>query len=184
MKKNKIIYIFIIIMIITILFLIILKNKKAKNELLEEIIPQEEISEKQERETLVTLYFEDKESGELSKEVRIIDVRELANDPFKKLVEMLIDGPKSDKLKKVIPDGTKINNIYIQEDIIYIDLSKEFIENHAGGIKNESNTIYSIANTLAELNEVNFIRILIDGEENKEFKDKQINFLNNFEKNN
>ena len=36
--------------------------------------------------------------------------------------------------------------------------------------------IYSIVNTLCELTEVNKIKILIDGEENKEFKDGKVKF--------
>ena len=46
----------------------------------------------------------------------------------------------------------------------------------SGGIKNEKNTIYSIVNTMTELTEINGIKILIENEENKSFKDEQIKF--------
>ena len=36
--------------------------------------------------------------------------------------------------------------------------------------------MYSIVNTLCELTEVNKIKILINGEENKSFKDEKIKF--------
>ena len=42
-------------------------------------------------------------------------------------MNLLIEGPKSEKLEKVIPDETKINKIEIKEKIVYLDLSKEFI---------------------------------------------------------
>ena len=183
MKKNKIIIFIIILFIIIISILLILKNNKQKEEKISEIIPQEEISEDQERETMVTLYFENIETGELSKEVRIIDVKKLTENPYKTLVEMLLSGPKNEKLKKLIPDETKINDICIRNDIVYIDFSKEFIENCVEGVDNESKIIYSIVNTLCELNEVTYVKILIDGEENKEFKDGKMNFVNHFEKN-
>ena len=40
----------------------------------------------------------------------------------------------------------------------------------------ESNTIYSIVNTLTQLNEIESIKILIEGKENQAFKDNQIKF--------
>lgn len=183
MKKNKHVIITIILLLIIISILLMLKNNKAEKNT-NQIIPQEEISEDQERETMILLYFENKETKELSKEVRIVDAKILINNPYKAIIEMLISGPKSDKLNSVIPKDTKINDVYIKGNVVYLDLSKEFIENHIGGIENENKTIYAITNTLCELNEVTFVRFLIDGEENKEFKDAKINFKENFEKNN
>ncbi|MCI8833435.1 MAG: GerMN domain-containing protein [Clostridia bacterium] len=148
-----------------------------------EITPEEEISEEQERKTMISLYFKDKQTGELTKENRMIDVKVLAENPYKALVEMLIEGPKTEKLQSTIPDGTRINDISINGECIHIDLSKEFINNHEGGLDNESKTIYSIVNTLTELNEVNFVRIFIDGEENLGFQDGNMNFQENFQRN-
>lgn len=148
-----------------------------------EITPEEEISEEQERKTMISLYFKDKQTGELTKENRMIDVKVLAENPYKALVEMLIEGPKTEKLQSTIPDGTRINDISINGECIHIDLSKEFINNHEGGLDNESKTIYSIVNTLTELNEVNFVRIFIEGEENLGFQDGNMNFQENFQRN-
>ena len=148
-----------------------------------EITPEEDISEEQERKTMISLYFKDKQTGELTKENRMIDVKVLAENPYKALVEMLIEGPKTEKLQSTIPDGTRINDISINGECIHIDLSKEFINNHEGGLDNESKTIYSIVNTLTELNEVNFVRIFIDGEENLGFQDGNMNFQENFQRN-
>lgn len=183
MKKNKVIIISIILLISIITFLVVIKNMKKTNKDISEIIPQEEISDSQERKTMITLYFEDKTTKELTREVRVIDVKELTENPYKILVEMLINGPNNEKLNKLIPDGTRINDICIKGNIVYIDFSKEFIENSLGGIDNENKIIYSIVNTLCELNEVTYVKILIDGEENKEFNDGEINFINYFEKN-
>ena len=93
---------------------------------------------------------------------------------------MLIEGPKSDKLEETIPEGTRVNKVELKGDVVYVDLSLEFINNHKGGSQNESKTVYSIVNTLTKLNEVNSVRILIDGEENKCFTDNQLNFKENF----
>lgn len=141
-----------------------------------EIIPEEEISEEQMRQTIVSLYFYNESTQSLVPEGRLIDVKELVEEPYKKLMELLIEGPQNSSLTKTIPDGTKINKIELKGDILYIDLSKEFIENHSGGETKESSTIYSIVNTMTNLTEVNSVKILIDGEENKTFKDNLIKF--------
>ena len=141
-----------------------------------EIIPEEEISEEQMRQTIVSLYFYNESTQSLVPEGRLIDVKELVVEPYKKLMELLIEGPQNSSLTKTIPDGTKINKIELKGDILYIDLSKEFIENHSGGETKESSTIYSIVNTMTNLTEVNSVKLLIDGEENKAFKDNLIKF--------
>lgn len=170
----------IIVIIILILLLIVggvwlfLKQKNQKEPI--EYTAQEEISDEQLRQTIVSLYFKNKNTSELVPEGRLIDVKLLLNEPYKTLMELLIEGPKNEKLEKLIPDGTKINNIELKNDILYIDLSKEFIENHQGGEELESNTIYSIVNTMTVLTEVNGVKILIDGKENQAFKDGKIKF--------
>lgn len=141
-----------------------------------EIIPEEEISEEQMRQTIVSLYFYNESTQSLVPEGRLIDVKELVEEPYKKLMELLIEGPQNSSLTKTIPDGTKINKIELKGDILYIDLSKEFIENHSGGETKESSTIYSIVNTMTNLTEVNSVKLLIDGEANKAFKDNLIKF--------
>ena len=141
-----------------------------------QIIPEEEISEEQMRQTIVSLYFYNNDTKSLASEGRLIDVKELLENPYKRLMELLIEGPQNTNLSKTIPDGTKVNKAEIKGDILYLDLSKEFIENHAGGEEAESATIYSIVNAMTNLTEVNAVKILIDGEENKSFKDNKIKF--------
>ena len=109
-------------------------------------------------------------------EGRLIDVKELLENPYIKLMELLIEGPQNEGLSKTIPDGTKVNKAEMKGDILYLDLSKEFIENHSGGEDKESTTIYSIVNTMTSLTEVDSVKILINGEENKAFNDNLIKF--------
>ena len=145
-------------------------------------VPQEEISEEQLRQTIVSLYFKNKGTDELVPEGRLVDVKLLLKQPYQTLMELLIEGPRNEKLEKVIPEGTKVNKIELKNDILYIDLSKEFIENHQGGEVLESHTIYAIVNTMTGLTEVNGVKILIDGEADKAFKDGKIKFDDAFVK--
>ena len=173
----------IIIPIITIMLILIgvgvwyfLFYNKNDQSSTNEIIPEEEISEEQMRQTIVSLYFYNESTQNLTPEGRLIDVKELVEDPYRKLMELLIEGPQNICLSKTIPEGTRINKAELKGEILYLDLSKEFIDNHEGGEQKESATIYSIVNTMTNLTEVNAVKILIEGEENKAFKDNLIKF--------
>jgi germination protein M len=110
----------------------------------------------------------------------MIDAKELLADPYTTLLKLLLEEPKNEKLQKVIPEGTRVLKTELKGDMLYVDLSKEFIDNHAGGEEAENITIYAIVNTLTELKEVNSIKILINGKEDQGFKDGKKNFKNAF----
>ena len=55
----------------------------------------------------------------------------------------------------------------MEGDCLSVDFSKEFIEEFTGEKGEESKVIYGIVNSLTELTEINSVKILIDGEENK-----------------
>ena len=175
MNKKIIIAIIVVILLGIGVWYFLFYNKNAKTEV-NEIIPEEEISEEQMRQTIVTLYFYNDTTKSLVPEGRLIDVKELVDKPYNKLIELLIQGPNNSELSKTIPDGTKVNKIELKGDTLYIDLSKEFVDNHEGGEEKEKATIYSIVNTMTNLTEINSIKILIDGEENKAFNDNKIKF--------
>ncbi len=175
---NKKIILIIIILAILIgvgvwYFFFFSKNNEQQ---VNEIIPEEEISEEQMRQTIVSLYFYNESAKSLASEGRLIDAKELVEDPYRKLMELLIEGPQNTSLSKTIPDGTRVNKAELKGETLYLDLSKEFIENHQGGEEQESITIYSIVNTMTNLTEVNAVKILIDGKENQAFKDNKIKF--------
>lgn len=154
-------------------------EQKEENQILE-YTPQEEITQEQLRQTIVSLYFNSKDTGTLVPEARSIDVKEITKEPYLTLVNLLIEGPKNEKLEKVIPEGTKVNKIELKNNMVCIDFSKEFVDNHVGGVEQESRTIYAIVNTLTQLNEVDSVKIIIEGKENQAFKDKAIQFTEAF----
>ena len=176
MKKKSLVFLFVSIFIIIVVggyFIIKYVREKSPDNQIQEYIPEEEITDDQLRQTIVTLYFRDKQTGEISTEARLIDASKLINNPYKEIVELLIQGPKSDKLEKLIPNNVKINNAIINNNCVTLDLSNEFLNyNNDEGIKNK--IINSIVNSLTELTEVNSIKILIDGNENDNFKDTYV----------
>lgn len=171
MNKKKIIAILTLILII-LLGVVIYKNitiEKVKEEKYQDYTPQEEISEEQNRQTKVTLYFENISTGELEAEVQLVDANKLINFPEKELMNLLIKGPQSSNLKKLMPDGTALHDIIIKAACAEINLSNEFLE--FGDEKNKLKIINSIVNTLTNLKEINSIKFLINGESNEKLQD-------------
>ena len=104
-------------------------------------------------------------------EARLVDVKELMNIPYEKIINMLADGPKNEKLETVIPKNTKVLKTYMDKDCLVLDLSKDFLNYDMEKENAKQNLIYSIVNTLTELTEVNSVKFLIEGQENEQFKD-------------
>lgn len=164
---KKVIIILLIVIGITICSILIFNTNVEV-----EYVPETEIEDVDLRKTMVCLYFANKESGELQKESRLIDSKDLLIDPYSELIDMLIDGPESEFLKKTIPEGTKLLSVELVGNCLNINFSKEFIDNASQDENDKRNYIYSIVNTMTELNEVNSVKILIDGQESNGFEEK------------
>lgn len=159
-KKKILIILFIIFIILLVVILgFVLVNMNRDIPFIE-YIPQEEISDEQLRQTKVSLYF--KCGNDLVSEIRRIDVKLLLVNPYEEILNLLIEGPKNENLEKLIPDGTKINKIEKIEDMLLIDFSEEFLNTDS-----EELLVNSIVNSLTELVEINKVKIVINGDENK-----------------
>lgn len=169
MKNKKIVmYVVIILLLLFIIWigLIIVKNQRnQQNKTIDEYVPQEEISEEQFRQTNVILYFYNNKTGELGTEIRKIDSKELLENPENKLIEYLIEGPNNEDLSKLIPENTKLLNSEIKKETLYINFSEEFKNNENLIKEQKKNIIDSILKTVSQLNEINKIIILVNGEE-------------------
>ena len=112
----------------------------------------------------VNLYFSDSQAMYLVPEKRKIpQTPSLA----RQVVVELIKGPENSDLYPTIPEGTQINEVYIADDIVYIDLSEEIFKNHPGGSSGELMTVYSVVNTLTEIPPIRGVQILVEGNETK-----------------
>ena len=149
----------IIIGLIAIIGIFIVLNVDIETE----YVPEEEVEEVELRNTIITLFFIDKETGALAKENKLIDSKELLKNPYKALVEMLIMGPESEKNEKVISENVKIIDIKFEKGIVFINFSKEFSEE----VENEKMQVSkeAIFQTLTGLTEVSGVKILVEGTE-------------------
>ena len=170
MKKKTIISIIIFIIIILGIYFIYknIEIKKVEDEY-QDYTPEEEISDSQTLQTKIILYFENIETGELETEIKLIDENLLIKNQYKELIDLLIKGPQSSNLKKLIPDGTKLNDVNIEKNCAIINFSEEFLnyENEEKKLK----IINSIVNTLTNLKEINSVSFLINGEKNEKLNE-------------
>lgn len=171
-----------IVIVLMILFLLICAILIFNTNVEVEYVPETEIADVDLRKTMITLYFANMENKELQKETRLIDSKDLLLDPYTELINMLIEGPESNFLAKTLPEGTKLLSCELVGNCLNVNLSKEFIKNASQDENDRRNYIDSIVNTLTELNEVDSVKILIEGEETEGFANSEIDFSGEFHK--
>lgn len=168
--KAKKIY-FIVVGILLIILAVILWSYINRDEEVinnpKEIVPEQEISDEQLRNTIVSIYFINKESGEIEAENKLIDAKKLMNNPYEELINLWMQGPSNEKLKNNCSKNIKLNSAKLEGNCVVLDFSKEFIDEFNGNENEEIKEIYCIVNTLTELTEVDCVKILINGEENQ-----------------
>lgn len=171
MKKKFFIFIFIFLMIFIILIsTYIIYNKKNNDKLKKyqnnEYQPEEEFPETGNYDTSISLYLIDPTSGILTDKNIVLDARKLIDNPYKYIINLLINPPDNLKMQSAIAKGTKVNNCVMDKGVLTVDFSSEFL-NSTG-----TNSVYSIVNTLSQFNEVDGVIIKINGEENNQLKEK------------
>ncbi|MFV0314109.1 MAG: GerMN domain-containing protein [Anaerotignum sp.] len=120
--------------------------------------------------TILKLYFANSDATDLVVEERVVEVD--TNQPRETtILQQLIEGPKEAGHYPTIPPETKIMDITTTNDgVCYVNLSQEFVTKHGGGSTSELLTIYSIVNSLSELETVDKVQFLIEGEKLETFK--------------
>lgn len=77
----------IIIAVISVIAFCVFNKKEGKEEEITEYTPVEEISQEQERQTIVSIYYNNIQNNCLMPEARLIDVKELARQPIFSIIE-------------------------------------------------------------------------------------------------
>lgn len=115
----------------------------------------------------VILYFANKdyvETGDESYEKLIPEIRtiEYGNIPLEEaIVKELIKGPESSQLTTSIPSSVTLLGVETADGTCYVNFSQEGLY---GGSLQEDFTISQIVNSLLELDNVDRVQFLIDGE--------------------
>ena len=79
----------------------------------------------------------------------------------KVILEQLIKGPSAEGLISSLPAGTMVNSVSVTDGICYVNFDAS-IESAVTGVT-ENVTIYSIVNSLTELDNIKQVQILVNG---------------------
>ncbi len=122
----------------------------------------------------ISLYFAGPNADQLIRELRSV---ELAADEKieERVVKELIKGPTVNGVHKTIPVNTRLIRVDVNNDLASVNLSDSFVKDHWGGSTGELMTIYSIVNSLTDLDHIRRVKFLIDGEEKKVFSHYSLN---------
>lgn len=112
---------------------------------------------------VVRLYFADETGKNLTAEERSIEVKQSLTLEYQ-IVDQLISGPAKSLHKALIPAETKIRDIKTEESICYVNLSNAFLSKQSADAQSNNMLVYSIVNSLTELDYVNKVQFLIEGE--------------------
>ncbi len=116
----------------------------------------------------LTLYFASANGKYLIKALRPVEYN--SNISLERVVvEQLISGPSGEGLYPTVNPNTKIQNVTVKDNICYVNLSEEFLTQQSN-ITPQA-TIYSIVNSLIELDSVNKVQISIAGNNDILFRD-------------
>ena len=116
----------------------------------------------------LTLYFASENGKYLIKAIRSVEYN--SNISVEKLiVEKLIGGPIGEGLYPTINSNTKIESVTVKDKICYVNLSEDFLNQQYNVLPEV--TIYSLVNSLVELESVNKVQIAINGDTGKVFRE-------------
>ena len=116
----------------------------------------------------VALYFTDSKTKLLKKEIRAIKMTDL--QPIEQyILNGLIEGPKNPELESVLSSDTSIISVQTTDGTCFVNFASGFVGKNSGSGEKEKNAIYSIVNSLTELDTVTNVQFLIDGKKSDSF---------------
>jgi germination protein M len=124
--------------------------------------------------TPIKLYFANTDNTKLKLEIRYIETAEAKRSTSNLasiIIKELIKGPSDETaFKRTIPSETKLRTpVSINDKVATVDMSKEFKTKHQGGKDAEKMTIYSIVNSLTEIDGIQKVKFTIAGKAQKEY---------------
>ena len=116
----------------------------------------------------VTLYYANKLGTQLVTKNESIAVGK-STSLEKILVENLIKGPSDSNMSATLPSDLKVLSISVSDNVCYVNLSSVFITEMVN-VSNEI-PIYSIVNTLCAQGNIDSVKIMINGDSTKSYRE-------------
>ncbi len=123
-----------------------------------EFIPQEEAQD-------LRIFFGLKGSDMLASELRRVRKRTMLIAQARQIVETLLEGPITGNLYQLFPKGTGLRGLFFDAGTFIVDLSREFTALSKLGAAEQTLAVYSLVNSLTELDPKARVKILVNGSE-------------------
>ncbi len=114
------------------------------------------------------LYFTSESGMELVPEKRVFELSEESELPMA-VVSALCEGPQTEGLKPTLHKDTVIKGITVKEELATVEISEGFATLNSGGTLKEFNAVYSVVNSLTELEGISKVVFSENGNIRREF---------------
>ena len=109
------------------------------------------------------LFFVNEKTDALAYESRTLQLHE-GQTKAAAVLDALLEGPENAGLQPVLPEGTEVVSVRVDNEVCYVSLSKEFLENIPEGLQQQKNVVYSLVKTLCSLSDIQAVQIAVEGE--------------------
>lgn len=124
-----------------------------------EFIPAEEAQ-------ILNIHFALRGSDKLVVEPRRVRKQNMLSEQANQILLTLFEGAHEQKVMyQAMPAGTQVRAVFFESGTFIVDLSKEFLKVNSSGMSEATLAVYSIVNSLTELDPMAKVRFLIDGTE-------------------
>ena len=123
---------------------------------------------------LVQLFFADAQGRFLIEEQRSAPVEEKQELP-EFILRSLIEGPQTESLNATIPKGTVLLNVSVVDRVCLVNFSAEFLQNRPRNELAERMTVFSVVNSLTQLEDVDSVEILVEGSSVERYYELNLN---------
>ena len=132
--------------------------KEAEVKAEEEYIPQEEAQN-------IQIYYGVKGKDKIEAEKKRVRKNSMLIGQARQIINSLIEKPANERLYRLLPEDLTLRGIFYDSGLFIIDFSRDFKKIYTYGANEQILAIYSIVNSLTELDPRAQVRFLINGTE-------------------
>lgn len=125
-------------------------------------------AEEEPRQISVALYFPRALGKGLGFETRELTLTE-DDDLYVMIAEALVKGPTDPDLQTYLPSGGVLLNTWVDDGICYVNFSSDFLIHAPGGEQERNLLLYSVVDTMGNLDSVTAVQLLVEGDRLPEF---------------
>ena len=124
----------------------------------EEYIPQEDVQN-------LHIYYGIKGKDKLESETKRVRKNSMRIGQARQIVNSLLEVPSNERLYRILPENLTLRGLFYDSGLFIIDFSREFNKIYTYGANEQVLAVYSIVNSITELDPKAKVRFLVNGTE-------------------